>query len=61
MKDPRKINVRTRGFQARGFTPCQVEHHVWTKFTTPILHAIDNFKNYDVFFYIYITIDNIFV
>ena len=28
-------------------TPCQVEHHVWTKFATPILYAIDNFKKYD--------------
>ena len=27
------------------FTPFQVEHHVWTKFATPRLHAIDNFKN----------------
>jgi hypothetical protein len=42
------------------FTPCQVEHHVRTKFATPILHAIDNFKHYNFFFYIYITIDNIF-
>ena len=34
-----------------------------TKFATPILHAIDHLKNYDVHvyvFYIYITIDNIF-
>ena len=30
-------------------TPCQVEHHVRTKFATPILYAIDNFKNYDFF------------
>jgi hypothetical protein len=28
-----------------GFTACQVEHHVRTKFATPILHAIDNFEN----------------
>ena len=41
-----------------GFTPCQIEHHVWTKFATPILHAI--FRNLWYFFYIYITIDNIF-
>ena len=26
-----------------GFTPCQFEHYVRTKFATPILHAIDNF------------------
>ena len=39
---------------------CQVEHHVRTKFATPILHAIDNFKIYDIFVYIYITIDSIF-
>ena len=38
---------------------CQVEHHVWTNFATPILHAIDNFNIYD-FLYIYIIIDNIF-
>ena len=30
-------------------TPCQVEHHVRTKLATPILYAIDNFKNYDFF------------
>ena len=29
----------------QGFTPCQVEHHVWTKFVTSILHVIDDFKN----------------
>jgi hypothetical protein len=40
-----------------GFTLCQVEHHLRTKFATPILHAIDNRKNYDIFLYIYITID----
>ena len=28
---------------------CQVEHHVRTKFATPILYAIDNFKNYEIF------------
>ena len=28
----------------------QVEHHMWTKFATPILHAIDKFKIYDNFF-----------
>ena len=40
---------------------CQVEHHVRTKFATPILHAIDNFKISDIFStYIYITIDSIF-
>jgi hypothetical protein len=27
-----------------GFTPGQVEHHMQTKFATPILHAIDNLK-----------------
>ena len=32
-----------------GFTPCQFEDYVWTKFTTPILHPIDNFKNCDIF------------
>ena len=31
------------------FTPCQVEHHVRTKFATPMLHVIYNFKNYDIF------------
>jgi hypothetical protein len=36
---------------SRVFTPCQVEHHMWTKFATPILHAIDKFENCD-FFYI---------
>ena len=28
---------------------CQVEHHVQTKFATPILHAIDSSKIYDIF------------
>ena len=27
---------------------CQVEHHVRIKFATPILHAIENFKIYDI-------------
>ena len=27
----------------------QAEHHMQTKFVTPILYAIDNFKNYDIF------------
>jgi hypothetical protein len=27
----------------------QVKHHVRIKFATPMLHAIDNFKNYDIF------------
>ena len=40
---------------------CQVEHYVRTKFATPILHAIDSFRIYDIFFYIYITIDGIFL
>jgi len=31
------------------------------KFATPILHAIDNSKDYDIFLCIYITIDNIFL
>jgi hypothetical protein len=39
---------------------CQVENHVRTKFATPILYAIDNSKNYDIFFYVYMTIDSIF-
>ena len=26
-----------------GCTPCQVEHHVQTKFASPIVHAIDHF------------------
>ena len=30
-------------------TPCQVEHHVRTKFANPILYVIDNFKIYDYF------------
>ena len=29
---------------------CQVEHHVRTKFATPLLHAIGNFEFYDIFF-----------
>ena len=32
-----------------GFTPCQFEHHVRPKFATPILHVIDNVKNYEFF------------
>ena len=28
---------------------CQVENHMQTKVATPILYAIDNFKNYDKF------------
>ena len=28
---------------------CQVENHVQTKFATPILYAINNFKNYHNF------------
>ena len=28
---------------------CQVEHHVRTKFATLVLHAMDNFKFYDIF------------
>ena len=28
---------------------CQVENHVRTKFATPILYAIDNFKIYEFF------------
>ena len=39
---------------------CQVEHHMQTKFASPILHAIDTFIIDDIFFYIYITIDSIF-
>ena len=42
-----------------GLTACQVEHHVRTKFATPILQFIDNFEIM-IFFYIYITFDNIF-
>jgi hypothetical protein len=38
----------------------QVKDQVRTKFATPIIYAIDNFKNYNIFFYIYMTIDNIF-
>jgi len=38
---------------------CQVENHMQTKFATPILYAIDNFKMLIFFFYMYITIDNI--
>ena len=38
---------------------CQVEHHQRTKFATPILHVIDNFKIYDIFPHIH-TIDSIF-
>ena len=33
----------------RVITPWQVEHHVRTKFATPILYAIDNFKNCNFF------------
>ena len=32
-----------------GVTPCQFEHHVRKKFATPILHVIENFKDYDIF------------
>jgi len=39
---------------------CQVEHHVRTKFVALILYVIDNFNNCDVFFHIYIIINNIF-
>jgi hypothetical protein len=38
---------------------CQAVNHVQTKFATPILYAIDHFKNYDSYS-TYITIDNIF-
>ena len=41
-------NAQNRWFHGE-ITPCQVEHHVRTKFATPILYAIDNFKNYDFF------------
>jgi hypothetical protein len=37
----------------------QVEHHVRDKFAAPILYGIDN-PSIMMFFYIYITIDNIF-
>jgi hypothetical protein len=37
----------------RGFTPCQVKHHVQIKFVTPILYFIDNFKKYDFFVHIH--------
>jgi hypothetical protein len=30
-------------------TPCQIKNHVQRKFVTPILYAIDIFKNYDFF------------
>ena len=33
---------------------------VQTKFATPILHVINIFLNYGIFFYMYIIIDNIF-
>ena len=39
---------------------CQTNNHVQQNLNPPILYAIDNSKNYDFFFYIYITIDNIF-
>ena len=45
----------------KGFTPYQVEHHVRTKLATPILHVIYHFQNHDIFFYIYITINAIFL
>ena len=39
---------------------CQVENHVRTKFATPILYAMDIFKNYDIFStYTYILIISI--
>ena len=41
-------------------TPLSSSNHVQRKFVTPILYAIDNFKNYDIFFYIHISIDDIF-
>jgi hypothetical protein len=34
-------------------TPCQIKNHVQRKFATPILYAIDIFKNYDFFLYIH--------
>jgi hypothetical protein len=50
---------------------CQVDHHVRTKFATPILHAKDNFKFYNIFstyklplivyFYIYLNFLVIFI
>jgi hypothetical protein len=42
-------------------TPCQIKNHVQRNFATPILYAIDIFKNYKFFFSTYITIDNIFL
>ena len=32
-----------------GSLHCQVEHHMWDKFATPILYGIDNSKYYDIF------------
>ena len=37
------------GYITRRSLHCQVEHHVQTKFATPILHAIDNLKFNDIF------------
>jgi hypothetical protein len=39
----------THPFIHGGDTPCQFEHHVRRKFATPILHVINNFKNYEIF------------
>ena len=40
----------TRSLLTHGeVTPCQIKNHVQRKFATPILYAIDIFKNHDFF------------
>ena len=46
--------------RGQGCTPYDCPTYGQTKFATPILYAIDNFENYDIFFYIEIAIQNIF-
>ena len=41
--------------------PLTFYNHMQTKFASPILYAIDNFKIYDISPCIHITIDNIFI
>lgn len=47
-------------FALRAITPVTVCNHMQTKFATCILHAIDNFINPYILFYIYTNIDNMF-
>jgi hypothetical protein len=61
IKEPQPVTRPSGGhFYAGRSLHCQVENHERPKFATPILYAIDILKFYDIFFSIYITIDNIF-